>query len=107
MPASTAARSLFFEDPALAGADDFALPSTYWKDSAIDGNRRIRYPVVLLLPHVQALCALRCAGALLEDSSLLETADNMVQVRCWGAWQEAAVFVGVEVNDDETRPDEW
>lgn len=26
---------LYFEDPALAGADDFALKVTYWKDSEL------------------------------------------------------------------------
>ena len=69
---------------ALAGATQFALPSTYWKDSGVfgeDGRRRsLAYPVAMLLPHAQALCALRCAGDLLGNATLTALATRMGQV---------------------------
>jgi hypothetical protein len=46
-----------------------------------DGKRReVVYPVAMLLPHAQALCALRCAGELLGNATLTAIASDMVQV---------------------------
>jgi len=72
---------LYVEDPSLAGgAKRFALAVTYWKDSAVQG--RVGgvpvYPVAYTLAHAQAICALRCASALLPDRSLVRKADRMV-----------------------------
>lgn len=84
---------LFAEDPALAGADGFALPVTYWKDSDhhmtclktkhdnTDSRRQSAkdHRVVYTLAHAMNLCAVRCAAELLtrRRAELLNLATRM------------------------------
>lgn len=75
--------NLFFEDPRLTGASEFALNVTYWKDSVVPGRRggKPHYPVVYTLAHVQNLAGLRAARKLLKtrklDYPISEMAKNL------------------------------
>ena len=45
---------LFYEDPKLCGADNFALRVTYWKDSVLNNQvEEPGYPIVYSLVHFQ------------------------------------------------------
>ena len=70
----------FFEDPALAGGEHFALKVTYWKDSELFGRKggEPSYPVIYSLAHVQNARALLSAAELLNDASLVQTASHMI-----------------------------
>ncbi len=70
---------LFFEDPRLSKAEDFALKVTYWKDSEILGreNGKPKYPVVYTLAHVQNMRGLRAAAHLLDSESIRSEAERM------------------------------
>jgi hypothetical protein len=86
---------LYFEDPALANATEFALKVTYWKDSHLpsrtlpgkNGDSIVSdaplYPIVYTLTHAMAIAAVRSAAALLKDESLTALAAAMVKVRVW------------------------
>ncbi len=69
---------IFYENPIYAGADDFALRVTYWKDSVINSpDERTRYPIVYTLAHFQNALALYETGKMLKDASLVEFASQM------------------------------
>ena len=55
---------LFVEGPAFAGASQYALYATYWKDSRLPGRVDPAYPVTYALVQAQAVAAFRAAAAL-------------------------------------------
>lgn len=57
-----------------AGAEQFFLRVTYWKDSVLAGKEQATYPVVYPLVHAQNMAGLRAARTLLEkiDEHLAE-----------------------------------
>jgi len=57
---------LFVEDPAYAGASQYALRATYWKDSCLPGRIDPVYPVTYALVQAQAVAAFRAAAALVQ-----------------------------------------
>ncbi|MFC2107845.1 hypothetical protein ACFLS5_00100 [Candidatus Bipolaricaulota bacterium] len=57
---------LFVEDPAFAGASQYALRATYWKDSCLPGRVDPVYPVTCALVQAQAVAAFRAAAALVQ-----------------------------------------
>ncbi len=57
---------LFLEDPAICGAERYALRATYWKDSHLPGREDPAYPVAYTLVQAQAVAAFRAAAQLAE-----------------------------------------
>lgn len=54
---------LFYEDPRLCGAKNFAVRVTYWKDSVLNGPyEEPNYPIVYSLVHFQSAYALQIIG---------------------------------------------
>lgn len=72
---------LFEESPQFAGADNFALKVTYWKDSHLPQRKEgePEYPAVYYLLDVQNIAGLRSSGRLLQSNDLLSVASKMVE----------------------------
>lgn len=69
---------IWYEDPALAGADRFALRVTTWKDSVVNGhNENPPYPRAYALAHFINTAAVRAFGRVLDCRELSENADEM------------------------------
>lgn len=58
---------LAVEDPAVCGAERYALRATYWKDSHLPGREDPAYPVTYALVQAQTVAALHAAAGLAED----------------------------------------
>lgn len=72
---------LFEDSPQFAGADNFALKVTYWKDSQLPQreNGEPDYPVVYWLADVQNIAGMRSSARLLHSNDLLSVASKMVE----------------------------
>jgi glycogen debranching enzyme len=70
---------LFMEDPSFAGAENFGLKVTYWKDSVLNDPERVEpvYPVVFTQAHFQNAEALLEIGSIAGDESLIALAEEM------------------------------
>jgi glycogen debranching enzyme len=55
---------LFWEEPQICGASQYALKATYWKDSGLPGRADPSYPVAYTLVQAQTISALRAAAEL-------------------------------------------
>lgn len=90
---------LFIEDPRYAGADDFALKVTYWKDSELPGRKegKPKYPVCYTLAHVQNMRALRSAARLLSSKRLETIAKTMSEAlqRLYDR-ERGAYYIGID-----------
>lgn len=73
--------NLFIESPEFAGANRFALKTTYWKDGGIiqRENGTPTYPIIYTLAHIQNARALKSAALLLKREDLSETASLMIR----------------------------
>ncbi len=79
---------LFYEDPALSGAQRFALHVTYWKDSALNGGEPASFPIVYTLAHIQNAAAIYEMGSMLAESSLIELGEKMFDAAFERLWAE-------------------
>lgn len=97
--------SLFYEDPSLCGATEFALKVTYWKDSQInDINAKPRYPIVYTLAHFQNAAAVEAIGRALGNHDLLNFSNQMIEKGFKGLWKEDHFIVALDGNDNEIDP---
>lgn len=81
--------NLFFEDPTMCGAKDFAVRVTYWKDSVlVSDHEEPHYPIIYTLVHFQCSCALQRIGKLLGDRELMELGHSMKQHGIEKLWNE-------------------
>lgn len=93
---------IFWEDPALCGADRFALRSTYWKDDRLPGREHPDYPVAYSLVQAQTVAGLRAAERLAsqmdlnyDQSELRETADAILFSLLTNLWDEERGFPAI------------
>jgi glycogen debranching enzyme len=61
---------LFWEDPRICGATQYALMATYWKDAHLPGRSDPDYPVAYTLVQAQTADALRASARLAEELPL-------------------------------------
>lgn len=73
------AQGLFVVDPKHAGAEQYTLKVTSWKDSEVKGreNGEPLYPVIYPLVHIQNMAGLRSAARLLNSPEMQRDADRM------------------------------
>ena len=96
---------LFYEDPSLCGATEFALKVTYWKDSQINNiNAKPRYPIVYSLAHFQNAAAIEAVGRALGNHDLLNFSNQMIEKGFERLWKEDHFIVAVDGNDNEIDP---
>jgi hypothetical protein len=96
---------LFYEDPSLCGATEFALKVTYWKDSQInDFNSKPRYPIVYSLAHFQNAAAIEAIGRALGNHDLLNFSNQMIEKGFEGLWKEDHFIVALDGNGNELDP---
>lgn len=88
--------AVFWEDPAVVGAERFALGSTYWKDSMeIPGREEglLQYPVAYSLLQAIVAASLRAASELAEllgfDSAMLEERAERAASSLWTTFWDA------------------
>lgn len=80
---------IFYEDPKHAGADDFALRVTYWKDSVINSSdEHTNYPIVYTLAQFQNALALHQVGKLLGDDDLVDMSLQMFDAGIKKLWNQ-------------------
>jgi len=89
--------NIFYEDPALCGADDFAVRVTYWKDSVLNSdNEEPKYPIVYSLVHFQNTVAFALIGEVLKDRPLVEHAEAMTKKGLDNLWDNDHFAVGID-----------
>lgn len=96
----TGSDNLFREDARLAGAEEFALRVTYWKDSVINShNEEPAYPIAYTLPHFQNAAALRAIGEVMNRPELIQKSAEMEQAGISRLWRDGHFVTAVTANE--------
>lgn len=96
---------LFFEDPAICGASQYALRVTYWKDSQINNSdAESCYPIVYSLAHFQNTAAVEAIGRVLGNHDLLNFSNQMIEKGFERLWQDDHFIVALDGNGIEIDP---
>jgi len=96
---------LFYEDPTLCGATEFALKVTYWKDSQInDINGKPNYPIVYTLAHFQNSAAVEAIGRVFGNHNLLNFSNQMIEKGFNRLWKGDHFIVALDGNGVEIDP---
>lgn len=89
--------NLFREDPHLAGAQEYALRVTYWKDSAINSeDQDPQYPRIFSLAHFQNSHALGRLGQVMNRPELVEQSEKMEEAGIKRLWNLGHFVTGIE-----------
>jgi len=97
--------SLFYEDPSICGAEDFALRVTYWKDSVLNSEQEEpRYPTVYSLVHFMSAYALQQIGRLTENQRIIGIGDQMKAVGIDKLWRNDHFVAAIDDSIDVDAP---
>ncbi len=95
------------EDPARCGADHYAIPATYWKDSGLPQRNDPAFPVTYTLVQAQAIGALRAAAELstplcIEDKieEFQNQVDALLTRLTTDLWDEERNFPVIAIDED-------
>ncbi len=77
-------RSMYWENPANAGAKRFALKATYWRDGGVAGRRgkNLLYPASFTLVQAQTVAALRAAASIAKRSDIGYSPETLRRLAC-------------------------
>jgi hypothetical protein len=95
-------KNIFYEDPALCGAERFALAVTYWKDTFLNGAQaQTQYPICFSLVHFQYAAAIIAIAGAMKDSELKSLGHEMVSTGLQKFWRNDHFVTAIDGDNNE------